>query len=167
MLCSAGYHLFRCHSEKASHRWLALDLTGISIGILGVYLPGVHYAFYCLSVSHSAVLKSSICQMYYVKKVRRKIRMKFVVRCFSGVERCLLGYCKLSLRSRILSADQCQFLGWKYVSKACDAVRCPCGVRCCTINALGVSQWRLRRRNCACKWYAIPIQLSKNFHVYL
>ncbi|KAJ8380495.1 hypothetical protein SKAU_G00012730 [Synaphobranchus kaupii] len=48
MLCSVGYHLFCCHrSEKTSRCWLALDLTGISVGILGCYVPGVFYAFYC------------------------------------------------------------------------------------------------------------------------
>ncbi|XP_028852873.1 progestin and adipoQ receptor family member 3a isoform X2 [Denticeps clupeoides] len=48
MLCSVGYHLFCCHrSEKTSRRWMALDYAGISIGILGCYVPGVFYAFYC------------------------------------------------------------------------------------------------------------------------
>ncbi|XP_041362846.1 progestin and adipoQ receptor family member 3-like isoform X2 [Gigantopelta aegis] len=50
MLCSTGFHIFCCHSERASKRWLAVDLTGISIGIIGCYLPAVHYAFYCLSL---------------------------------------------------------------------------------------------------------------------
>ncbi|XP_063051844.1 progestin and adipoQ receptor family member 3a [Engraulis encrasicolus] len=48
MLCSVGFHLFCCHrSEKTSRRWMALDYAGISIGILGCYVPGVFYAFYC------------------------------------------------------------------------------------------------------------------------
>ncbi|KAJ8319171.1 hypothetical protein KUTeg_004262 [Tegillarca granosa] len=50
MLCSTGFHMFACHSERASKRWLAVDLAGISIGIIGCYLPAVHYAFYCLSI---------------------------------------------------------------------------------------------------------------------
>ncbi|XP_064632146.1 progestin and adipoQ receptor family member 3-like [Lineus longissimus] len=50
MLCSAGYHIFLCHSERASRRWLAMDLAGICIGLIGCYLPAVHYAFYCLSI---------------------------------------------------------------------------------------------------------------------
>ncbi|XP_064595115.1 progestin and adipoQ receptor family member 3-like [Liolophura sinensis] len=50
MACSAGFHIFCCHSERASQRWLAVDLTGISMGIIGCYLPAVHYAFYCLSI---------------------------------------------------------------------------------------------------------------------
>uniref|UniRef100_A0A9J8AAA2 Progestin and adipoQ receptor family member 3 n=1 Tax=Cyprinus carpio carpio TaxID=630221 RepID=A0A9J8AAA2_CYPCA len=51
MLCSVGYHLFCCHrSEKTCRRWLALDYAGISVGILGCYVPGVFYAFYCNSV---------------------------------------------------------------------------------------------------------------------
>ncbi|NXE20963.1 PAQR3 protein, partial [Ardeotis kori] len=50
MLCSVGYHLFCCHrSEKTSRRWMALDYAGISIGILGCYVSGVFYAFYCNS----------------------------------------------------------------------------------------------------------------------
>lgn len=52
MLCSVGYHLFSCHrSEKTSRRWLALDYAGISVGILGCYVPGIFYAFYCDAVS--------------------------------------------------------------------------------------------------------------------
>lgn len=52
MLCSVGYHLFSCHrSEKTSRRWLALDYAGISVGILGCYVPGIFYAFYCNAVS--------------------------------------------------------------------------------------------------------------------
>lgn len=52
MLCSVGYHLFSCHrSEKTCRRWLALDYAGISVGILGCYVPGIFYAFYCNAVS--------------------------------------------------------------------------------------------------------------------
>lgn len=56
MLCSVGYHLFCCHrSEKTSRRWMALDYAGISIGILGCYVSGVFYAFYCSNVSQEHV----------------------------------------------------------------------------------------------------------------
>ncbi|XP_056141462.1 progestin and adipoQ receptor family member 3-like isoform X2 [Lampris incognitus] len=48
MLCSVGYHLFSGHrSEETCRRWLALDYAGISVGILGCYVPGIFYAFYC------------------------------------------------------------------------------------------------------------------------
>ena len=50
MACSTGFHIFCCHSERASRRWLQVDMTGVSIGIIGCYLPAVHYAFYCISV---------------------------------------------------------------------------------------------------------------------
>lgn len=65
MLCSVGYHLFCCHrSEKTSRRWMALDYAGVSIGILGCYVPGVFYTFYCNNVgsawrSHSRTSCSS------------------------------------------------------------------------------------------------------------
>jgi len=56
MICSTGYHVFRCHSADANLQWLALDMTGISVGILGCYLPAIHYGFYCLSVSYHTLL---------------------------------------------------------------------------------------------------------------
>lgn len=59
MLCSVGYHLFCCHrSEKTSRRWMALDYAGVSIGILGCYVPGVFYTFYCNNVSSACSLHS-------------------------------------------------------------------------------------------------------------
>lgn len=51
MLLSSGYHLFFCHSEKACKRWLAMDLAGISIGLIGCYLPSIQLAFYCHQVT--------------------------------------------------------------------------------------------------------------------
>ncbi|KAA0717293.1 Progestin and adipoQ receptor family member 3 [Triplophysa tibetana] len=60
MLCSAGYHLFCCHrSEKTSRRWMALDYAGISIGIIGCYVPGVFYAFYCNNVRVASVTEGA------------------------------------------------------------------------------------------------------------
>ncbi|XP_074646102.1 progestin and adipoQ receptor family member 3-like [Tubulanus polymorphus] len=50
LLSSAGFHLFMCHSEKANSRWLQIDLAGIIFGMIGCYVPGVHYAFYCFSI---------------------------------------------------------------------------------------------------------------------
>ncbi|XP_076459704.1 progestin and adipoQ receptor family member 3-like [Babylonia areolata] len=49
LACSAGYHIFSCHSERACRRWLQADLTGISIGIIGCYIPAVYYGFYCVA----------------------------------------------------------------------------------------------------------------------
>ncbi|CAI9739416.1 progestin and adipoQ receptor family member 3-like [Octopus vulgaris] len=48
MISSASYHVFYCHSPKANIRWLAIDLSGIIFGLMGCYIPGVHYSFYCL-----------------------------------------------------------------------------------------------------------------------
>ncbi|EDO36328.1 predicted protein [Nematostella vectensis] len=47
LLCSTGYHLFNCHSEKIFHRWFSLDLAGISLGLCSCYIPAVYYAYYC------------------------------------------------------------------------------------------------------------------------
>lgn len=48
LLASAAFHLFLPHiSEKAHARWFQLDLLGITFGMLGCYVPGVHFGFYC------------------------------------------------------------------------------------------------------------------------
>lgn len=62
MLCSVGYHLFSCHcSEMMSRRWLSLDYAGISVGILGCYVPGVFYAFYCNAFWRQVYLVTVLC----------------------------------------------------------------------------------------------------------
>ncbi|KAK6187639.1 hypothetical protein SNE40_005619 [Patella caerulea] len=50
MLCSTGYHLFGCHSERSCEWWLGVDMGGISIGVIGCYIPAVYYAFYCMTI---------------------------------------------------------------------------------------------------------------------
>lgn len=47
MLCSAGFHLFGCHSITAYRQWQQLDYAGISIGIMGCYIPGIYFSFAC------------------------------------------------------------------------------------------------------------------------
>lgn len=47
MVCSAGYHLFCAQNEEVCKSWLALDLAGICIGLLGCYFPGIYYAYFC------------------------------------------------------------------------------------------------------------------------
>ncbi|KAI7812398.1 progestin and adipoQ receptor family member 3a [Triplophysa rosa] len=67
MLCSVGYHLFCCHrSEKTSRRWMALDYAGISIGIIGCYIPGVFYAFYCNNYWRQVYLLTVLAMMLAV-----------------------------------------------------------------------------------------------------
>ena len=64
MLCSVGYHLFSCHrSEQMCRRWLALDYAGISVGILGCYVPGVFYAFYCNGVKTASSSYHQVCRV--------------------------------------------------------------------------------------------------------
>eukprot|EP00794_Sanderia_malayensis_P016884 gene16884-18590_t len=49
MLLSAGYHTFSCHSERWYKKWLALDLAGISMSLVGMYISSFYYGFYCYS----------------------------------------------------------------------------------------------------------------------
>ena len=47
-LClSVGFHLFANHSHKVHSRHLFLDFLGILGLILGSWIPGIYYAFYC------------------------------------------------------------------------------------------------------------------------
>eukprot|EP00730_Choanoeca_flexa_P015478 TRINITY_DN7114_c0_g1_i2.p1 TRINITY_DN7114_c0_g1~~TRINITY_DN7114_c0_g1_i2.p1 ORF type:complete len:294 (+),score=47.30 TRINITY_DN7114_c0_g1_i2:85-966(+) len=48
MLSSGCFHLFLPQSEVIYKRWLALDLLGITLGIVSGYFPGVYFGFYCL-----------------------------------------------------------------------------------------------------------------------
>ncbi|XP_065051207.1 progestin and adipoQ receptor family member 3-like isoform X2 [Rhopilema esculentum] len=47
MLLSAGFHTFCCHSALSYKRWLALDLAGISMSLVGMYISSLFYGFYC------------------------------------------------------------------------------------------------------------------------
>ncbi|RXN23494.1 progestin and adipoQ receptor family member 3-like isoform X2 [Labeo rohita] len=89
MLCSVGYHLFCCHrSEKTSRRWMALDYAGISIGIIGCYVPGVFYAFYCNN--NAAEICSSPKQMaVFVDPLRHSCSPPYDIHTFVWFGYCL------------------------------------------------------------------------------
>ncbi|KAF7564044.1 hypothetical protein G7046_g28 [Stylonectria norvegica] len=44
---SATYHTLLCHSHEAADRWVRLDYAGISVLILGSFVPGLYNGFYC------------------------------------------------------------------------------------------------------------------------
>ncbi|XP_033643886.1 progestin and adipoQ receptor family member 3-like isoform X2 [Asterias rubens] len=83
MLCSAGYHVFSCHSEDAYKRWLGLDLAGISIGILGCYISAVYYAFGCYPYwkkIHLAVVCTLLALTIVVQFHRRFLTARWATR---------------------------------------------------------------------------------------
>ena len=47
LLVSAFYHTLSNHSPDAAHRWLQLDYVGILNLILGNFISGLHFGFYC------------------------------------------------------------------------------------------------------------------------
>lgn len=48
MILSVGFHTFSGHTlEYVYKKWYAADLVGILVAILGCYIPGLYYAFYC------------------------------------------------------------------------------------------------------------------------
>jgi predicted membrane channel-forming protein YqfA (hemolysin III family) len=56
MLMSVLYHTFMCQSESVFRKCLSLDLTGITLGILSVYLSGIYYAYFCNKLWHDLYL---------------------------------------------------------------------------------------------------------------
>jgi len=46
-LCSTGYHLFMCHSQKTMVKVARLDYCGISALITGSFFPAIYYGYYC------------------------------------------------------------------------------------------------------------------------
>lgn len=51
MVMSSVYHTFSCCSEKAYDCFLSLDLFGIALSLIAIYISGIYYAFWCQDVS--------------------------------------------------------------------------------------------------------------------
>ncbi|XP_037050987.1 progestin and adipoQ receptor family member 3 isoform X2 [Bradysia coprophila] len=47
MIFSTIYHTFSCKSEKHYDRFLSIDLLGIALSLLAIYISGIYYAFWC------------------------------------------------------------------------------------------------------------------------
>jgi len=59
LLClglSATYHTLTCHSENVSGVFHKLDYVGISLLIVGSYVPWTYYGFYCHDIPRKAYL---------------------------------------------------------------------------------------------------------------
>lgn len=50
MCLSSFYHIFCCRSQTDYDCFLTYDLFGIALSILGIYISGIYYAFWCHSV---------------------------------------------------------------------------------------------------------------------
>lgn len=44
---SAAYHTLICHSQLFANLWVRLDYVGIVVQIVGSFVPGIYFAFYC------------------------------------------------------------------------------------------------------------------------
>lgn len=47
MVMSSLYHIFSCRSEEHFNSFLCFDLLGIALSMLGIYMTGVYYAYWC------------------------------------------------------------------------------------------------------------------------
>lgn len=56
MVFSSVYHTFSCRSEKHYECFLSMDLLGIALSLLAIYISGIYYAFWCDDVSASGLL---------------------------------------------------------------------------------------------------------------
>jgi len=50
MLLSSLYHIFCCCSESLYKKWLSVDLFGVALSLLAIYISGIYYAFACVPV---------------------------------------------------------------------------------------------------------------------
>lgn len=50
MIFSSIYHTFSCKSEKHYDCFLSIDLLGIALSLLAIYISGIYYAFWCHDV---------------------------------------------------------------------------------------------------------------------
>jgi len=53
---STAYHVFCCHSQNVSKVFHKLDYVGISLLIVGSYVPWTYYGFYCYDVPRRSYL---------------------------------------------------------------------------------------------------------------
>ena len=44
---SAAYHTLICHSENFASLWVRLDYVAIIVQIVGSFIPGLYFGFYC------------------------------------------------------------------------------------------------------------------------
>ncbi|KAL7673414.1 hypothetical protein ACOME3_008273 [Neoechinorhynchus agilis] len=47
LLCSTVFHIFACHSCRVCKIFNKIDYCGISVLVIGSFIPWLHYAFYC------------------------------------------------------------------------------------------------------------------------
>ena len=47
MAFSSVYHTLMCHSKAVNDRFLALDLMGIKLAFLGIYVAAIYFGFWC------------------------------------------------------------------------------------------------------------------------
>ncbi|PAA90417.1 hypothetical protein BOX15_Mlig018934g1, partial [Macrostomum lignano] len=94
MLCSSGYHTFKCHSERAFWRWLSIDQAGICVGLIGCYLPSVHFGFYCLSLWRDIYLfvSCSLCLLALYCSLQTRGHSKAFKRVLLPMYCCLAGF---------------------------------------------------------------------------
>uniref|UniRef100_A0A1Y1KK67 Progestin and adipoQ receptor family member 3 n=1 Tax=Photinus pyralis TaxID=7054 RepID=A0A1Y1KK67_PHOPY len=59
---SAVYHTFSCRSEDDCNYYLSLDLFGIALSLLAIYMSGIYYAFWC----HQAMLNFYLVTIFLI-----------------------------------------------------------------------------------------------------
>lgn len=78
MILSAAYHVFCCCSEQSYRQWLTMDLLGVSLSLLAIYISGIYYAFSCVPVSVVTFLTEAVKPFHilhslliYTEKMRK------------------------------------------------------------------------------------------------
>lgn len=75
MVMSSLYHIFSCRSEEHFNCFLSFDLLGIALSMLGIYMTGVYYAYWCHKFWQSFYL-TTVCAIFIIAMLLQLPRFK-------------------------------------------------------------------------------------------
>uniref|UniRef100_A0A0C9RKK2 PAQR3_0 protein n=1 Tax=Fopius arisanus TaxID=64838 RepID=A0A0C9RKK2_9HYME len=76
LITSAIYHTFSCRSDTIYNTLLAIDMLGISLCLLAIYLTGVHFAFSCYE-NHRFFYISTVVLIFIIAVVMQIPKYNF------------------------------------------------------------------------------------------
>ncbi|KAG8282834.1 Progestin and adipoQ receptor member 3 [Homalodisca vitripennis] len=68
MVMSSLYHIFSCRSEHTFNYFLSFDLLGIALSMLGIYMTGVYYAYWCNKTWQTFYL-TTVCAFFVIAMI--------------------------------------------------------------------------------------------------
>lgn len=102
MIFSSIYHTFSCKSEKHYDCFLSVDLLGIALSLLAIYISGIYYAFWCHDVSIISIVSVQSIRSFVVYK-KLLLMTHFIVNVginnvIVGPTKCIYNCCRGNVR---------------------------------------------------------------------